>query len=144
MLTLLSLGAMRLRRRRRVAGRKAGQEQDGTFAVKHARLGGVWPCVMVRRAARRVNRAVVFLVRESRLGSVPRTVARAVGPRPPERAAGDRAAACRSSYLCYGPNIVMNAMYIAFRRPSTCYEIAGVFARILRIPGTLACPGCNR
>ena len=45
--------------------------------------------------------------------------------------------------------IVMNAMNstlspLTLSPLSTRYEIAGVFVRILRIPGTLACPGFSR
>jgi len=40
-------------------------------------------------------------------------------------------------------HISVNAMNTAYLPLSTGYEIAGVFARVLRIPGTLACPGCS-
>jgi hypothetical protein len=42
------------------------------------------------------------------------------------------------------PEYSMNVMNTAYSPLSTGYEIAGVFARVLRIPGTLACPGCSR
>jgi hypothetical protein len=56
--------------------------------------------------------------------------------------------ACFIFFLCYGgfrtAEYSMNAMNTAYSSLSTGYEIAGVFARVLRIPGTLACPGCSR
>ena len=76
---------------------------------------------------------------EPRVGAAAFALGAAAGPQ-----LSTRGAACFIFYLCYGRSIVMNAMNTAFRQLSTRYEIAGVFARILRIPGTLACPGCNR
>jgi hypothetical protein len=56
--------------------------------------------------------------------------------------------ACFIFFMCYGgfrtAEYSMNAMNTAYSSLSTGYEIAGVFARVLRIPGTLACPGCSR